>query len=581
MADTTTQGEVHYLPARVELVESLRADFALFLQDLMVGKEEIEQWNLILSEAVVNAIVHGCQSDPKLQVEVRWFCQQNQVVLEVQNPGPGPTEAQMTEAELPDDPLQSHGRGRYLIGQFADKVEHWKGSDGYRLRIMRKHAGIEKNRSGETVLESTLEELSISYESLAAFYRLGDGLVRSESVSRFITQALRELKQILRSAELILYISNELDPTLIQELEALPQHRPWVELSGLQGDVVATRVEQVWESASEVTTDADLADFACGISYPVQAAGDVVGVLTVARRELPYFNSAELNNIRTFADLFGIALANANNTVVREHEQRAYKELEIATEIQRTLLPLPVIEEPPDWSVFARRMSAREIGGDYLEIIHTDSGETIFAMVDVMGKGVPAAFLAAMFRTAFNVLVKTTEDTLQLARSLNRVLCEQTGDMTLFATCALAKLSPASDHLEIVNAGHCPVLLLDIDACADGACADGACESMREVDPSGPPFGLFEDAEYALFKTPISPNHRMYMVTDGLFEWEIGSDLWGWEAFLEFVCSHGCSSAEAFWEQLQLKMRTECPDIAHTRDDQTLLVWTRKPPERA
>ena len=94
-----------------------------------------------------------------------------------------------------------------------------------------------------------------------------------------------------------------------------------------------------------------------------------------------------MNNVRTFSDLFGIALANADNTIVRAREQRAYQELEIAAEIQKTLLPLPTITCPPQWQVFAARRSARDVAGDYLEAQRSENGDTYLAVVDVMGKG--------------------------------------------------------------------------------------------------------------------------------------------------------------------------------------------------
>ncbi|MBC2596431.1 ATP-binding protein [Ruficoccus amylovorans] len=195
MADEPVKGDLRILSARVELVETLREDFGLFLRDLGVNDKQLAFWQLILSEATVNAIQHGCKSDPCLKVEVKWMRHGREVLLEVKDPGPGPAEDVIRSPELPEDPYQSHGRGVFLIESFADRVEHWKSAHGYCLRITKTHAEIDLEDEIDTVLEQALNELSVCYESLAAFYRLGDGLVRAESVSHFISQAIDDLKK--------------------------------------------------------------------------------------------------------------------------------------------------------------------------------------------------------------------------------------------------------------------------------------------------------------------------------------------------------------------------------------------------
>ncbi len=566
MADEPVKGDFRTFSARVELVETLREDFGLFLRDLGVDDKLLGFWQLVLSEAVVNAIQHGCKNDPNLSVDVKWMSHGQEVLLEVKDPGPGPAEEVIRSPELPEDPYQPHGRGMFLIENFADRLEHWKSQHGYCLRVHKLHAEINVEDEIDTVLEQTLNELSVCYESLAAFYRLGDGLVRAESVTHFISQAIDDLKKVVGGARMTLFFRDSLQEPLHEEMSAQPFTRMWSGLEGRLGEVVQTRTELVWEDTEEVADDPHLSAYACGICCPVQAGGKLYGVFSVVRKELPYFNAGEMNNVRTFSDLFGIALANADNTIVRTREQRAFQELEIAAEIQKTLLPLPTITCPPQWQVFTVRRSARDVAGDYLEAQRVENGDTFFAVVDVMGKGVSAAFLAAMFRTAFNIILNMDYTLLGLAQTLNRVLCQQVGDMTLFATCALARLPASLDRIELVNAGHCPVLLMD------------KAGQMRESHPSGPPFGLFDDARYQCDTFTISSGDRLLMITDGLYEWETEAGVWGWEAFLSFVRAEAAIGPGEFWNKLQAKMQRECPDIEDTRDDQTLLIWENTPP---
>lgn len=561
MADTPSRGDCHVLSARVELVETLREDFGIFLRDLGVPDEGVGFWQLVLSEAVVNAMIHGCQGDYDKAVTVRWRCHEQEITLEVEDPGSGPTEAIMTRPDLPDDPYQPHGRGIYLIEKFADRLEHWKSPQGYLQRVMKSHPEIAVESGIDTVLEQALNELSVSYESMAAFYRLGDGLVRSESVSHFITQAVGDLRKVVADTEITFFYADHIEHALYEELSQIDDARSWAGLRGLQLQVANERLEQVWEDIEEVEQDPMVSAYACGVCCPVQAAGRMYGVISVVRKEQPYLNAGELNNVRTFADLFGIAVANADNTIVRAVEQRAYQELEIATEIQKTLLPLPEISSPPEWTVYTQRKSARDVAGDYIDVYPHKSGALNFAVIDVMGKGVSAAFLAAMFRTAYHMLLQMDYTLLGLAQSLNRVICGQIGDMTLFATCALARLDPKMETLEVINAGHCPVMLT----------SQGG--GLRESHPSGPPFGLFTDATYATDRFTVEPGDKLFMVTDGLYEWETKEGIWGWDAFQGFIRGEADTPASDFWDRLQTKMKAECPDIENTRDDQTLLIW--------
>ena len=98
------------------------------------------------------------------------------------------------------------------------------------------------------------------------FYRLGDGLVRAESVTHFITQAVEDLKKVVGDARMTLYYSDLLQDSLHEEMSAQPYTRMWSGLEGLLGEVVDTCSEVVWETPGEVAGDPHLSNYACGIS---------------------------------------------------------------------------------------------------------------------------------------------------------------------------------------------------------------------------------------------------------------------------------------------------------------------------
>ncbi|MGE9297034.1 MAG: PP2C family protein-serine/threonine phosphatase, partial [Puniceicoccales bacterium] len=238
----------------------------------------------------------------------------------------------------------------------------------------------------------------------------------------------------------------------------------------------------------------------------------------------------------------------------------ALRELEIASEMQDRLLPLPNMTSGPGWEAFVRRRTALEVSGDHVEICRSRSGDLYFCMIDVMGKGVPAAFLAAMFRTALHISLTFQYSLVGLIIALNRTLCRELEDMTMFATCAIARVPKNLDKVEIVNAGHCPVI---------GFHNNG---EMFMVEPSGPPLGLFEDAAYAAERFTLRGPARVMMVTDGLFEWTRSDELWGWNNFVEFLRARNDIPALDIWRQLRNEIDAHA---SPTDDDQTFLCWQK------
>lgn len=561
MNESPLRGKTFNFPAKLDLLNEVREQFMSFLQDLGVAESDLNLWKLVFTESIVNAIVHGSGEDPSKQVSVSWAYGNSEIRVEIEDTGSGPAQEKELHPDLPEDSLQSHGRGLFIMNDFCDHFEHWRSSKGYKQVLRKVHATDSMEEPDDPVLGQAMEEISLCYESLAAFYRLGDALIESEKVSEFISQAMGDLKTLVNSDRVFVCLKDEVQASVKDEIQRLEFFDNSLMVSENIQSVLTSAQEFVWENPEEILEDVDLDSFDCGLAYPIKAKGEVFGVMVLARVEMEtHFNAAELNTMRTFGDLFGIAIAQANNAVAREREQRAMREVEIAAEMQNTLFPVPDLPECEQWQIFAKRKSAREVGGDYVDACKNKDGELVLLMVDVMGKGVPAAFLAAMLRTALHINVQTSASLLELITALNRILYFQVGDLGMFATCSVATVSPALDKISIVNAGHCPVLLLKDNAV------------IQEIEPSGPPLGLFDDATFDVEEFPLSGGEGVLMITDGLYEWDKDNEIWGWENFMEFVGPRYFQEPEGLWNDLQEAITRAGPN-QEARDDQTLLCW--------
>lgn len=561
---STFLGERLRLPASISEVDDLRHRYADFLARLKLGPDSSGLWVLVLTEAVVNAIRHGCGNDSAKSIEVAWWVSGSTVNLEVTDPGQGPPASAAPYPVLPDDPLSPGGRGLFLIQGYVDQREEWRGTGGYRLLLSKKHPEITgASDSDESIMEQTLMELSACYESMAAFYRLGEGLAEAESVTHFIRHAMDDLAKATPHDSAWLAFAGAAAEVIGNEGLGTSYIITMDGMTHAEREVFQKDRELVWDAQSANSEPAPLPEFQTGVCCPIHAGGQPRGLITLVRRDGPGFSAGELKTLRTFADIFGIAVLNAANTTARRREALALRELEIASELQNKLLPLPTITAGPGWRVTTRRESARQVSGDHVEIAHCRNGDTILAMVDVMGKGVPAAFLAAIFRTALHITLTFQYSLAGLMLTLNRNLSAQLGDLTMFATCALVRIPETADSAEVVNAGHCPILLVSPDG------------KSRQISPDAPPLGLFPDADYLARTLKISPGDKLFLVTDGLYEWQNGEDIWGWENLRDFLKNNRRLPGETIWQILQKKILVTQTGEDENRDDRTFLCWER------
>ena len=97
------------------------------------GKElEIET---SLREALVNAVVHGCRSDPEQKVQCCIVCDESKgILIVVRDPGPGFQPESLPNPILAENIFSSHGRGIYMINQLMDEVHFKRGGTEIHMR---------------------------------------------------------------------------------------------------------------------------------------------------------------------------------------------------------------------------------------------------------------------------------------------------------------------------------------------------------------------------------------------------------------------------------------------------------------
>jgi serine phosphatase RsbU (regulator of sigma subunit) len=190
--------------------------------------------------------------------------------------------------------------------------------------------------------------------------------------------------------------------------------------------------------------------------------------------------------------------------------ERIRGQLETARTIQQALLPT---EAPriARYDVAGWNQPADETGGDYFGWQELPDGRMAFTLADVTGHGIGAALLAATCHAYARAGMTEQADLSTIVGHLNGLLCQDLppGKMVTFVVAALA---PAEDQLELLSAGHGPLLLYT-----------ASDDRVQAFEAHGIPFGIVPTMPYGPAQgMRLAPGDVLVLLTDGFFEWENG-----------------------------------------------------------
>ena len=243
-------------------------------------------------------------------------------------------------------------------------------------------------------------------------------------------------------------------------------------------------------------------------SVIVSAYGDMENIRTAMNRGAfdfvtkPIdFTDLEVTIDRTLKHLdeWRAALASRDKLVALQNE------LDVATKIQQSILPsqFPVVD---GCEVFGCMEAARNVGGDFFDVIRLDGGCLGLAVADVSDKGVPAALFMMSSRTLLKGAAVGVGDPGRVLSEVNDLLNE-TNDAAMFVTVFYGVYDPASRVLTFSNGGHNPPLLVH---------ADGSSEELVLTD--GIALGAIPDFAYGEASVQLGPGDMVVFFTDGVTE---------------------------------------------------------------
>ncbi|TDO48413.1 serine phosphatase RsbU (regulator of sigma subunit) [Kribbella sp. VKM Ac-2527] len=302
------------------------------------------------------------------------------------------------------------------------------------------------------------------------------------------------------------------------------------------------------------------------LAVPLVSQGELIGVLNLGpRRSEQEYSSDDRKLLDNLAAQAAPALRVGQ--LVRQQQaeartrQRFEQELEVARLIQQNFLPKQ-LPELSGWQVAACYQPAREVGGDFYDVIALAGGQVGFVIGDVTDKGVPAALVMAATRSVLRASAQRLVDPGEVLERVNEHLCP---DMPakMFVTCLYGVLDPATGHFRFANAGH------------DLPYVKTALGSV-ELRARGMPLGLMTGMKYEERETMLAPGDSLLLHSDGIVEaHDPQGQMFGFPRLKEAVARYPGGGELIDLVLADLHVHTG-PD-AEQEDDITMVVLQREP----
>lgn len=128
------------------------------------------------------------------------------------------------------------------------------------------------------------------------------------------------------------------------------------------------------------------------------------------------------------------------------------REIDLAREIQLSLLPNTEYRKDP-LEIFSFANTAKEVGGDYVDVIETEKG-TYIVIADVSGKGLSAALYMVRMQALVHLIIeKSSPSPKDLFLELNDYVKSDIKDKTFVTACA-AFFPKDEEQFIFARAGH-------------------------------------------------------------------------------------------------------------------------------
>jgi sigma-B regulation protein RsbU (phosphoserine phosphatase) len=232
--------------------------------------------------------------------------------------------------------------------------------------------------------------------------------------------------------------------------------------------------------------------------------GDIVGIMQLLNKKRGTFTGRDEEFLSALSVHMALALENARLHREMLEKQRLERELQLARNIQRSLLP-DAPPSVPGYDIAVMNEPCFEVGGDYYDFLMLGPHTLLLVIADVEGKGVSSAMVMSNLQATLRALVMHLHSLEVITLSLNEMILADTHSEK-YLSAFLGLVDTRRCGLHYINAGHVPPIVVR---------ADG---SVVPLTDGGMVIGLFNAVEYNRGSLRLLPGDIMVCCTDGITE---------------------------------------------------------------
>lgn len=412
----------------------------------------------------------------------------------------------------------------------------------------------------DEALQGMTDELIGAWDQLELIYRVTQNLALTSNLLAALKSILQEIQKVVNTEDSFVLL-RRLDAFDCATGGAYPIEQYLCKESLLDKLVQANRVvlgndytscRQLWPEAPAsietiLATPLTIADEDC------EAA---LGLINKANKN---FTAGDAKLLAALAQQVASII---KNFLVHQRlivEERLSRELEIAAEIQESLLPTK-LPQMGGMSIAVVSIPASEVGGDFYDFITVSDRQLTIIIGDVAGKGIPAAMLTSVTRTMLRVEAMRGDSPHSIIHQANSVLYQDLSRADSFVTVFVATIDAAAGTLSYASAGHTPAILWRVET-----------EMAEQLKATSPPIGISYRGESTRVVT-LKPGDTILFYTDGITEAESpDGELFGLNRLIQLVEANAHESPEKLEQHIQAEI-TKFRGDSLGRDDATLLV---------
>jgi sigma-B regulation protein RsbU (phosphoserine phosphatase) len=390
---------------------------------------------------------------------------------------------------------------------------------------------------------------------------LSQALAVSIDIEETLSQAVNRIADCMATEAASVFLVDPVAQQLVCRACAGPVDVVGLRLplgAGVVGRTLASNAPQMVRDAQRDPDFAGKVDARTGFTTrsllcaPLTTARGTIGVIEVLnKRDGGLFDESDRDMLRVLAAPTALAISNAALVAEMVDQTRIRRELQLARQMQRSLLPK---RRRDGYPVLGVNRPAREISGDFYDYFDLPDGRIAFAIGDVSGKGLDASLL--MVRTA-SLLRWAGKDELAPGQWLERINAELCDTVSggMFVCALVGYYDPANRHVVWANAGFPPALARS---------ADGV---WRELPAEGPPLAIVPGMHYPEQSAELGEG-SLYFFSDGVTDVR-GADQQtiGLDGVRALFDRHGAAAPEA-------RLRAIVGELRRLRlaDDTTLML---------